>query len=60
MNLDLKRLTLQQTAALLCLSVRQINNLAGKGVTYVPPMCVASQAKTVSLWTHSRPLAEGV
>jgi phage terminase Nu1 subunit (DNA packaging protein) len=32
MKLDLKRLTLQQTAALLCLSVRQINNLVGKGV----------------------------
>jgi terminase small subunit / prophage DNA-packing protein len=31
-RLDLKRLTLQQTAALLCLSVRQINNLVGKGV----------------------------
>ena len=32
LNLDLKRLTLQQTAALLCLSTRQVNNLVGKGV----------------------------
>lgn len=32
MKLDLKRLTLQQTSALLCVSVRQINNLVNKGV----------------------------
>lgn len=32
MNFNLKRLSLQQTAALLCLSTRQVNNLVNKGV----------------------------